>query len=84
MQSQPVRLPILLVPLKAQPFQTFENRRQRLLGVAFQIGVVDPQYHGAPVTAGVEPVEYKSARAADVQIARRRRRKPQSEHEIAV
>ena len=80
MQREPLGLPVLLVPAEIQPAQPLEDGIERGFGVALDVGIVDAQDHGAAVVAGVEPVEDEGARAPDVQKARGRRRKADSQH----
>ena len=84
MAREAVGLAILFVPLEVEPRQSVENGLEGCLGITFQIGIVDAEDHVGAVAPRVEPVEDESARAADVQIARRRGREPNSEHEIRV
>ncbi len=84
MEGEAVGLAVLLVPGEAQPLEAFEDGIEGLFGVALDVGVVDAEDHCAAVAAGVEPVKYEGAGAPDVQIARRRGRKTNSEHEIRV
>ena len=61
-----------------------EDGIERSLCVAADVGVIDPQDHSSAIPPGVQPVEYEGAGTADVQIARRRRRKANSKHECPV
>ena len=79
-QGQPLGLPVLLIPAQIEPAEPFENRLQRRFAVAFHVGIVDAQNHGAAVVAGIQPVKNVSARAPDVQEARGRRREADSGH----
>ena len=74
-QGKAFGLLVLFVPLQAQPAQSLEDGLDAGLGVALDIGVVQPQHHGSVVVAGIEPIEDKRARAADMQKAGGRRRK---------
>ena len=65
----------LAVPIELEPFEAVEDGRDRGLGGALAIGILDPQQHLAAGVAGVEPVEQRRARTADVQIAGGRGRK---------
>src|SRR5437868_755319 len=62
------------VPIESEPFQTVVNRGGSFLGVAFRVSVFDSQNEFAAVMTDKEPVEQSRARAANVQIAGRRRR----------
>ena len=57
------------VPIELQPFQPVEDRRDRRLGRALAVGVLDPQQHLAAGLLGVEPVEQRGAGAADMEEA---------------
>ncbi len=63
-----------LVPIKAHPLQGAQNDLGVLLGGTLGIGVLDAQHEGAAHGAGEGPVVNGRAGAADVQLARRRRR----------
>ncbi len=80
-QGEAFRLAILLIPTQVEPAEAIEDRLQRRFGIAFHVGIVDAQNHGAAVAAGIQPVENESARAPDVQKARGRRREANSGHE---
>ena len=59
------------VPIELEPLQAIEDRRDRRLGRALAVGVLDPQQHLAPALFGVEPVEQRGAGASDVEEAGR-------------
>ncbi len=59
----------LAVPIELEPFEAIENGRDGWLGGALAIGILDPQQHFSAGVAGVEPVEERRPRTADVQIA---------------
>ena len=67
MQGQPFGLLVFFVPAQAQPAQPLENRIDRSVGVALNIGVIEAQDHRPAVVAGVEPVENKRSGTADVE-----------------
>ena len=71
MQVQALRLLVFFVPAEVEPLQSFEDGIHRGLGIAFDVGVVEAEDHGAAVVAGIEPVENKRAGAADVKKAGR-------------
>ena len=73
-------LPVTLIPAEIQPFQTVEDRIERSLGVAFDVGVVNPQDHSALIVPGVQPIENEGPRAADVEITSGRGGKADSGH----
>ena len=62
----------LAVPVEAEPAQPVENGVDRLRRRALAVGVLDAQQELAADVLGVEPVEQRRARAADVQEAGRR------------
>ncbi len=68
-QGEAFGLLVLFVPVEAQPAQALEDGLDAGFGVALDIGVVEAQDHGSVVVAGIEPIEDKGARAADVQEA---------------
>ena len=57
---------VLLIPIQAQPLQSFKNRIDRSLRVALDICIVQAQDHCSAVVPGVEPIEDESASAAHV------------------
>ena len=61
------------VPVKSEPAQAVEDDVHSFLRIARGVGVLDAEDERAAGMAGVEPVEERGARAADVQIAGRRR-----------
>ena len=61
----------LAVPIEPKPAQAVEDRLHRLRRRAFAVGVLDAQQELAADVLGVEPVEQRRARAADVQEAGR-------------
>jgi hypothetical protein len=78
MQAQPLGLAILLIPAEFEPIQPVEYGIELFLRIASHIRVVDSQDHGSAILSGVQSVENKGARAADVKIAGRRGRKTDS------
>src|ERR1700727_1313208 len=64
----------LAVPIETEPFQPIENRVHGSLRGALPVGVLDAQQELAAEALGVEPVEQRRARAADMQEAGRRGR----------
>ena len=62
-----LRLLILFVPAEIEPAQAIEDRVDAGVGVALDVGIVQAEDHGSLVMAGVEPVEYEGAGAADVE-----------------
>ena len=65
----------LAVPLQAEPGQAIQDGLDGGRGGARAVGVLDTQQVFAAVMAGKQPVEERSARAADMQKAGRRGRK---------
>ena len=63
----------LLVPRQAEPLESLEDRARALVGAARLVGVLDAEEELAAELLGVEPVEERGARAADVEVAGRRR-----------
>ncbi len=63
------------VPGDAEPGQAVEDGVDRRLGGALAVGILDPQQHLAAGARGIEPVEQRRARAADMEEAGRRGRK---------
>jgi hypothetical protein len=64
-----------LVPVKTEPAKAVEDSGDHLARRPLHVGIFDPEDEDAAVTPRVEPIEECRARAADVQIASRRRRK---------
>src|SRR3546814_6703612 len=65
----------LAVVVEAKPGEAVEDGIDGFRGRALAIGVLDAQPVAAAVVPGIEPVEQRGARAADVQEAGRRGRK---------
>ncbi len=65
----------LAVPADAEPIEPVEDGVDGGLGRALAVGVLDAQQHLAAAAAGVEPVEQRRPRPADMQEAGRRGRK---------
>ena len=61
------------VPVEPEPLHARQDRVDRGLGGAGAVGILDPQQELAAVVAGVEQVEQRGARAAEVEVAGRRR-----------
>ncbi len=57
------------VPGQPQPAKAVEDHIDRFLHIARGVGVLDPQDEGAAGVPGVEPIEQRGARAADVKKA---------------
>jgi hypothetical protein len=62
------------IPVEPQPTKSVEDAVHHLSRRSLEVRVLDAKHERAAVTAGEQPVEERGARAADVQIARRRRR----------
>jgi hypothetical protein len=69
---------VFFVPTQAEPFQALKNRVDRSVGVALDVGVVEPQDHRAAIPAGIQPVENKGASAAHMKKSGGRGRKTNS------
>ena len=65
----------LAIPVELEPAQAIENGEDRAFGGARLVGILDAQQHLAAGVLGIEPIEQRRARAADMQIARGRGRK---------
>ena len=61
------------VPIEAQPAEAVEDRRDRGFGRAGAVGVLDAKQVLAAMVLGEQPVEERSAGAADVDLPARRR-----------
>ena len=66
------RLP---VPIEPEPAQAVEDGQDRTLGGARLVGILDAKQHLAALGPRIEPIEQCRARAADMEITCRRRRK---------
>ncbi len=64
------------VPVEPEPLHRIEDRFARFTRGPFGVGVFNTQNEGSAGLARVEPVEQRRTRTADVQVARRTRRKP--------
>src|SRR5262249_22300417 len=56
----------LSIPLETEPGKALQNGVNGRLSGAFAIRVLDPQKHLSSATAGIKPVEQRSASSADV------------------
>ena len=65
----------IAVPIQPQPCQPAQDRGGGFGGGAFAVGIFDPQQELTAPPARVKQVEQRRPAAADVQIARGRRRK---------
>src|SRR5262249_3391295 len=65
----------LAIPIELEPAQAIEDGEDRALGRAGLVGVLDAQQHVPAWVLGVQPSERGGRRTADMEIARRRRRK---------
>jgi len=61
----------LAVPFEPEPGEPVEDRLDRRFCGAFAVGVLDPEQEFAAQALGVEPVEQRRARAADMEEAGR-------------
>ena len=80
MQSEAFRLLVFLVPTEIEPAQTVEDGVDGGIGVALDIGIIEPQDHGSSVVPGIEPVENKGSGTADVQKTGGRWRESNAKH----
>ena len=55
------------VPIEAKPAHPVQDRLDRRVSRPRTVGILDAQQEGAAVVTGIEPVEQRRARAADVQ-----------------
>ena len=62
----------LTVPVQPEPGHAVEDRVDRRLSGARLVRILDPQHEAAAMMARIEPVEERSAGAADMQEPRRR------------
>ena len=60
----------LALPVEAEPGQAVEDRLRGRVGRTLAVCVLDAQQHRAAGVSGIEPVEQRRARAADVQDSR--------------
>ncbi len=65
----------LAIPVEFEPAQAIENGEDRAFGGARLVGILDPQQHLAAGVLGIQPVEQRRTRTADMQVARGRWRK---------
>ena len=68
-----------LVPVEAQPAEALEDAGHHVGRRALDVGVLDAQDERAAGAAGVQPVEERGARAADVQVAGGGRGEPEAD-----
>jgi len=68
-QRKAFGLLVLFVPGETQPAQPLEYGLDARFGVALYVGIVEAQHHGSMVVAGIKPVEYERASAANVKEA---------------
>src|SRR5437667_12892934 len=59
-------------PVQAEPLQPFVNGGHCFLGVALDVGVFDAEHEFSAMVPRKKPIEERSARPADVQMASRR------------
>lgn len=81
-QCQALGLFVFFIPTKIEPAQTLEDRVNRCVGIALDVGVIQPEDHGSPVMTGVEPVEDEGAGTANVQKTSGGRRESNAEHNL--
>ena len=69
-----------LVPIEPEPAEAVHDSFHHLPGRPLGVGILDAQHECAAETPGVEPVEERRARAADVEISRGGRGKSDADH----
>src|ERR1700678_1598991 len=84
MQTQALGLLVLFVPPQVEPAQPLENRAYGRVGIALDIGVIQSQYHGSSIMAGIQPVKDECTGTANVQKTSRRRREADAKHNFRV
>jgi hypothetical protein len=67
---------LVAVPIEPEPTHPVEDRLDRRLGRARAVGILDAEQELAAMMPREEQVEQRGARAANVEIAGRRRREP--------
>src|SRR5690606_18791369 len=76
MASPELRLVVFVpVPIGPEPAHPVEDRLDRILRRARLVGVLEPQEEAAAVAPGIEPIEQRGPRAADMEKTGRRGRK---------
>ena len=68
------------VPVEPQPAQAVDDPGDHLPRRSLGVGVLDAQHERAAVPPRVQPVEERRPRAADVQVAGRRRSEADADH----
>ena len=63
------------IPIQFQPAEPVENGANRLLVVAFAVGIFNAQQKFALTAFGVQPIEQRCPGPADMKVAGGRRRK---------
>ncbi len=77
MHFQPLRLKVRpFVPIDAEPSQAIQDSLNQFRPIAFHVRILNAQNHRAAMAARKQPIEKSRARASHMQIARRRRGKP--------
>ena len=72
------------IPVEAKPSQPVEDAVDHVGRRSLGVRVFDPEHERAAVPAREQPVEERGARAADVQVSRRRRREADANHPAIV
>src|SRR5262245_23447090 len=63
------------IPIEVEPGSGIAGSEERAVGGAGWVGLLDAQQHLPACVLGVQPIEQGGPRTADMEIARRRRRK---------
>src|SRR5690349_6972003 len=71
-----------LVPVQPEPAQSVDDAGHHVPRGTLGIGVLDAEDEGAAMATGVEPVEQRRPRAADVQVAGWRRSESNANHRL--
>ena len=72
------------VPVEAEPAQAVDDPRDHLPRRSLGVGVLDAQHERAAMPPREQPVEERRARAADVQVAGRRRCEPDARAHLTI
>ena len=78
MKVEALGLAIVLVPAEIEPIQPLINRVERNVGVALDIRVIDSKNNRPAIVPRVQPIEYESTGATDVEVTGRGRREANS------
>jgi hypothetical protein len=56
-----------LIPVESQPVKAIQDDLFGLLGVSAVVGILDTEHKGAPMLAGIDPVEEGGAGSPDME-----------------